>query len=231
MSFLCETCPLRQTGVCAKLIGAEEINPEIASKRESRSLPAKRYLQTSGNPGNELRIIREGWAATIADCGSAGVHVSQILLPGDPVAAALASSAVPPRTVRSLTALEYCGFDGGFIRTLIRENEWAQQLLLDITYQRTLDLQARLADLGVRDAEGRIVSLLLDIYRRLETRGLASGGTCDFRLSQQIIAEATGLTQVHVSRVLKTLRERKLLWTNKQTLHIPDVERAQHLLQ
>ena len=212
------------------MIGADRIDPDIASQRKSRSLPAKKYLQTAKDPGNDLRIIRKGWAATVVNCGAAGNHISQIVLPGEAVAAELASPVAPPRTVRTLTPVEYCSFDKTFVRSLLREHEWARQLLLDVTYQRTLDLQARLADLGVRDAEGRIVSLLLDIYCRLQTRGLAEDGQCEFPLSQQTVAEATGLTQVHVSRVMKTLRERELLWIDRHVLHIPDAERVRSLL-
>ena len=233
MTYLCETCPVRQTGICATMIGADKINPEIARERKSRTLPAKRYMQTPANRGEELRIIRHGWAASIATSSTGGAHISQVLLPGDPVGAALLPPNTPPqkiRTVRTLTPVEYCSFDAPFVRQLLMDHEWARELLFDITHQRALDLQARLADLGLRDAEGRIVSLLLEIYQRLEARGLASDGHCEFPMKQQSIGEATGLTQVHVSRVMKTLRERKLLWIDKKGLHIPDLERVRTLL-
>lgn len=231
MTFLCENCTLRRTSVCARLIGADGVNATVAAQRETRTVPAKRYLQTATNAGNEVRIIRKGWAASVSDSPTTGAHVAQLVLPGDVVGAALLPPGITPRTVRTITPVEYCSFDADFIRTLLDEHDWARQLLLDVAYQRASDLQKRLADIASRDAEGRVASFLLDIYLQLETRGLAAEGHCECPLSQQCIADATSLTQVHVNRVLKKLREKNLLRIEKQVLHIPDVESVQRMLR
>ena len=212
------------------MIGKDKINTDIAQERRTKTLPAKRYMQTHANRGDEMRIIRQGWAASVVTFPGDGVHISQVLLPGDVVAAVILPPETEPRTVRSLTDVEYCSFDGDFVNGLLERHDWARQLNMKYTHLRVLELQERLANLGMRDAEGRIVSLLLEIYQRLERRGLASDGYCEFPISQQNIGQATGLTQVHVSRVMKSLRENELLWIDKKGLQIPDVERASNFL-
>src|SRR5207253_4427908 len=57
-------------------------------------------------------------------------------------------------------------------------------------------------NLGQRSAYERIGHLLVEIYLRLRTVGRAHDGRCDFPLTQNDLAEATGLTPVHVNRTL-----------------------------
>jgi CRP-like cAMP-binding protein len=52
------------------------------------------------------------------------------------------------------------------------------------------------------------VSFILEVFERLTKRGLADGATIPFPLRQHIIADALGLTQVHVSRIITALRKR-----------------------
>ncbi len=68
-----------------------------------------------------------------------------------------------------------------------------------------------LVDLGRRSASERMAHFLLEIGTRLRLVGLAdrSGFTCP--LTQYLLADALGLSAVHVNRVLRELREEGLL--------------------
>ncbi len=68
-----------------------------------------------------------------------------------------------------------------------------------------------LVNLGRRDALQRTAHLLVELGLRLEFVGLgtASGFTCP--LNQYLLADALGLTAIHVNRVLRALRERNLV--------------------
>ena len=65
--------------------------------------------------------------------------------------------------------------------------------------------------LGRLGAEGRIAHFFCEVNARLEMVGLASGGRFSLPVTQTDLAEACGITGVHVNRVLRTLRERGLL--------------------
>ena len=75
-------------------------------------------------------------------------------------------------------------------------------------------------DLGRRTADERIARLILGLKDRLTSRGLAQGETIDFPLRQHHVADATGLTAVHVSKVLSEFRRRGLIEINDRCLTI-----------
>lgn len=64
--------------------------------------------------------------------------------------------------------------------------------------------------LGRLDAAGRIAHLLCELDVRLAMVGLSVEGRYRLPLTQADLAEACGLTGVHVNRVLRSLRERGL---------------------
>ncbi len=69
----------------------------------------------------------------------------------------------------------------------------------------------RLSLLGRSNAEQRIGYLMLETFDRLRQRGMVNGGsTCPFPLQRRDIADAAGISRVHVARTLDRLREQKL---------------------
>ncbi|HEX8842043.1 MAG TPA: helix-turn-helix domain-containing protein, partial [Sphingomicrobium sp.] len=80
-------------------------------------------------------------------------------------------------------------------------------------------------NLGQRSAYERLGHLLVELYLRLKTVGRAQDGRCDFPLTQNDLADATGLTAVHVNRTLQELRRDGLIELERKQLRILDLER------
>ena len=68
-----------------------------------------------------------------------------------------------------------------------------------------------LVGLGRRDAIKRISHFLLELCTRLSLLGLGSTAGYDCPLTQYHLADALGLTSVHVNRVLRDLRQAELV--------------------
>jgi transcriptional regulator with XRE-family HTH domain len=66
--------------------------------------------------------------------------------------------------------------------------------------------------------------LLCEFARRLEFAGLAEEYGYELPMTQEQIADATGLTPVHVNRVLQGLAREGLIERNKRFVDIPDWE-------
>lgn len=77
-------------------------------------------------------------------------------------------------------------------------------------------------NLGRRDAKSRIAHLLCELMVRLVASGEYDGAICDFPLTQEQIADATGLTAVHTNRTLQVLRKDGLLSLSSSKLTILD---------
>lgn len=77
-------------------------------------------------------------------------------------------------------------------------------------------------NVGRRDAQSRIAHLLCEVATRL--RAPTASGTFAFRFgaTQLQVADAAGLTSVHVNRVLRGLREKGLVDVRKAEVHVLD---------
>jgi CRP-like cAMP-binding protein len=81
-----------------------------------------------------------------------------------------------------------------------------------------------IVNVGRRDAKAGLCHLLCEFARRLEIIGLAKGAGYELPMTQEQLADALGLTPVHVNRVLKELDREGLIVREKRFVRIPDWE-------
>ena len=81
-----------------------------------------------------------------------------------------------------------------------------------------------LVGMGQRSARQRIAHLLCELYAKCEAVGLAQDFRCPLPITQIELADALGMSSVHVSRVLSDLRSEVVTISGKQ-LVINDWER------
>jgi CRP-like cAMP-binding protein len=88
-----------------------------------------------------------------------------------------------------------------------------------------LDTQSEWAmSLGRKSARERIAHLFCELAATGSKRsGSGRGVFCDMPLTQNEIADFTGLTSVHVNRTIKALRKDRLIELRGHRLHIPDL--------
>jgi CRP-like cAMP-binding protein len=79
-----------------------------------------------------------------------------------------------------------------------------------------------LLNVGRRDARQRIAHLLCEVAVRLERQGLVDDYGYELPMSQEQLADATGLTAVHVNRTLKALEKDGLIKRTKRAIRFPD---------
>lgn len=79
-------------------------------------------------------------------------------------------------------------------------------------------------NVGRRDARARIAHLLCELALRLERTGAGHDGSFDLPLTQEQLADATGLTAVHTNRTLQSLRREGLIQLSNGILRVLDWE-------
>jgi CRP-like cAMP-binding protein len=73
------------------------------------------------------------------------------------------------------------------------------------------------ANVCSRQSLGRIAHLLCELVSRIRAVGLADKFVCELPVTQTELADATGLSTVHVNRTLQSLRRQKLIhWKDSQ---------------
>jgi CRP-like cAMP-binding protein len=82
-------------------------------------------------------------------------------------------------------------------------------------------------NIGSRQAYGRISHLLCEMVVRLGAVGLADDHVCELPITQGELADATGLSTVHVNRTLQALRRRKLIRWKDSKFEVLDWEGLQ----
>ena len=101
--------------------------------------------------------------------------------------------------------------------------------LADVLWRETL-VQAAivrewLLNVGQRDALAGLAHLICEMVVRQQAVGLTSNHSCSFPLTQTSLADALGLSTVHVNRTVQTLRADKLIVWQRQHLTVLDWER------
>lgn len=82
---------------------------------------------------------------------------------------------------------------------------------------------------GQRDAYSRIAHLFCEFLMRLKAVGLAEDDTFDLPVTQIELADATGMSSVHMNRVLQALRANGLLQNTRTQVTIPDWEKLKEV--
>jgi CRP-like cAMP-binding protein len=83
-------------------------------------------------------------------------------------------------------------------------------------------LRAWIVSMGRRKSTERIAHLMCELYIRMRNIGLATDDQCEMPLTQIVLADAVGLTPVHVNRVLRQLRLDKVMDLRSGSLTILD---------
>ena len=92
------------------------------------------------------------------------------------------------------------------------------------TLQDEAILREWLLNVGRRNAYERLAHLFYEIYVRLHAVGLADDNRCEIPLTQAQLADALGISNVHVNRSLQRLRREELVVFHGHSLTITDPE-------
>jgi CRP-like cAMP-binding protein len=90
--------------------------------------------------------------------------------------------------------------------------------LIDAAVQRE-----RILSIGRRSALARIAHLMCELFVRLDVVGLTEGSSFRLPITQLDLADATGLTSVHVNRMLRQLRSDGLMTFRNALVEIHDL--------
>lgn len=219
----------RRLDCFATLSGEEIAAIEAAVDSEGRTVPARRDLVREGDKPDVAYLVCSGWAARYKTLPDGRRQHVAFLVPGD---LCDFNNDVLDRMDHSIGALTptcYVEIPHDRVQALTEQRpRLAQalwwQLLVSMAVEREWIL-----NLGQRSAIERLSHLFCELYRRLEMVGLAERGHYDFPITQLDLAEATGLTPVHVNRTLQEMRSRGLIVLKERTLTIPDIQELERL--
>jgi CRP-like cAMP-binding protein len=140
-------------------------------------------------------------------------QIFEFILPGEIYGLCLRPQAVALSSAVALTAVTIADaspIGGAFAN---RQSEFPN-LIAALYCTASLDelhLLNQLVRVGRQSAYERVAHLVLELRERLEAAGLAAGDTIPLPLTQEILADALGLSIVHLNRTLQQLRRDGLI--------------------
>lgn len=165
-------------------------------------------------------ILYEGWMCSYKQLPDGGRQVIDLRLPGDIIGLTSLFPQTSDRDVEALTdSLVVELSKAQLIATMQQSPRFAELILWSFARDEAIAAQ-HLASVGRRSALVRTVHFFLELgYRLLD---VAKGSTTryDCPLSQQLLADALGLTSIHINRILRHLREGELLTFSGGTVEL-----------
>jgi CRP-like cAMP-binding protein len=226
----CAECPLRQH---ASLTPVLQSGLELIQKARwgARVLPPRTQISTEGEPSGEVFTLFAGWAFRYKLLRDGRRQILDFRLPGDFLGFGGEHSDTLDHSVESITVVALCVFRKSRLLTAVQSSPAVANLFREIMRSEERVAFEHLVDIGRRNATEAVSHLLLELWMR-QRRGEASMECgCEFPITQEILADALGLTAVHVNRVLRRLREAGLVSITNRALIIHDIDRIAGLCE
>jgi len=217
--------PLRRLGQSV-MLSTDEIQ-FFESMQHNRVTYAKN--ESMIEEGSEFRCcfaILSGWAISYRVTMSGRRQILSVHLPGDFIGLHINFHRRAIYTVAALTNVEVAMIEPMRLIEIHQKYpvlaaglDWSAVRASNILSEHNISL-------GARTAEERILHFYLEIWCRLMLVGEASSEGFDMRMTQEQVANALGLSIVHVNKKLKSLCKQGLLEIKGRRVAVPDVGKA-----
>ncbi|WP_205967469.1 Crp/Fnr family transcriptional regulator [Aquisalinus luteolus] len=192
-----------------------------------RQLPPRSDIITEGQNPENVHLIVSGMACRYKLIDSGCRQILAIFLPGDFCDLHVFILDHMDHSISTLTDCTVVDMPRSAVFQMLERPAIAKALWWATLVDEAV-LRERLVDIGRRPARERISHLLCEIYVRMQAVGLVDGQSFDFRLTQTDIADALGLTNVSVNKVIMELRRDGVLEASNAHISVlkPDALQA-----
>jgi len=191
----------------------------------SRVVAPRRDVIREGENPRYIHLMVDGWACRYKTLPDGRRQIVSFFVPGDFCDLNVYILKEMDHSVGAITRLSVADISRDDMDRLtashprVTQALWWEELV-NVAIQREWTL-----NIGQRTAYERIAHLLVELFMRLRSVGLTQADSCDFPLTQTDLADATGLTAVHVNRTLQELRRDGLIELEKRRLRIPNLQK------
>jgi CRP/FNR family transcriptional regulator, anaerobic regulatory protein len=208
----CVNCRLRRTETFTP-VKPDTIDFIEEFRSGTTQLDAGATIIREQQPNGKLFTLYSGWAFRYKSLSDGRRQILNFLLPGDLVGLQQKFSDNSMHGVEAVTDVSLCAFPRDGLWDLFRRHP---ELGYDITWLSARGegfVDDNLLTTGRRNATERVAMLLMHLYRRLQNLGLeekdadGKGGSIEWPINQQHIADNLGLSLVHTNKTLRRLRQ------------------------
>jgi CRP-like cAMP-binding protein len=226
-----ENSPLaRKLGTYVALSQPElSVLSELHHKR--RTFAAGRDMVHEGQSNQSAYILVKGWVCSYKLMPSGGRQVIDFQIPGDFLGLRSVLFRTSDHSFEPVTTVEACEVAMSDLLGVFSGNPRLATAVLWAASRDEAMVVEHLIGIGRRNAVERTAHFLLELAARLKLVGLGNNDGFHCPLSQFMLADALGLTAVHVNRVFRKLREDGLLTFNRKQVRFLDFNRLVELAE
>jgi len=203
-------------------LSEEDQQAVLELPHETRVIGKGNYIVRDGDKPTRSCVLLSGFAYRHKVVGNGGRQILSVHMTGDVVDLQNSLLRTADHDVQALTEAEVAFIpvdavtDLAFSRPSIGMAMW-YDTLVDASVHREWT-----ANVGRRDARTRMAHLLCEFGVRLHDAGLVSLCSYEMPMTQEQLADATGLTSVHVNRTLKSLDRDGLVQRSSRSVLITE---------
>ncbi|MBR0903607.1 Crp/Fnr family transcriptional regulator [Bradyrhizobium liaoningense] len=181
-------------------------------------------LISEGDSVDSVRVVVSGWLGRYKTLEDGRRQIVNFIFPGETCDAYAFLLSTMDHSIATLTPAVYAEIKRPRFESLVAgdrslaEAFWCETLL-NIAIQREWAI-----NLGRRVALERVAHLFCEIFERLRPIGMVDGNSCVMPVTQTDLADATGLSVVHLNRTIQELRASGMIVLRERTLTIPDLD-------
>ena len=187
-------------------------------------MKAGTLLWEMGDNANEFCTLRSGWAYSYRHLENGDRQILEVFLPGDIIGLREFAFAQRLENVRMIDDGVVCHFPHHRMLDLFRQSLTLTSIMFAIGSRQQALLTERLVNIARRSARQKMAHFLHEMYLRLRQTNDDISGHFRLPLSQEQLADILGLSPVHVSRTFSALSEDRLVFRDRHSVTIPDLD-------
>jgi CRP-like cAMP-binding protein len=203
----------------------DEQTAVLRLKTRSVQPPPRRDIVSPGQIVHYSCLVASGWVGRFDQMRDGRRQITAFHIAGDMCDLHSAVAPTPGWGITALgeaTILQIAHAD--LLKSAVDFPNLALAYWRDTTADASI-LSKWIANIGRASAEPRVAHLLCELAIRVENADLGSRASFDLRLTQEQIGDATGLTSVHVNRMLHNLRSDGCISISNHAVKIIDWKR------
>ena len=206
-------------------LSAADRDAVLALPNSVRTVEPGGYLVREGDIPAHCCVLLSGFAYRHKIVGDGGRQILSIHIQGDAVDLQHLLLATADHNVQTLTRLDAAFIPSEAVAQLAGDRPAVGRAMwMDTLIEGSIHREW-VANVGRRDSRTRLAHLLCEIAIRQKAAGLSEGDEYALPLTQEQLADATGLTSVHINRVLQALRADGVISVEKKRVTIGDWNR------
>jgi CRP-like cAMP-binding protein len=190
-----------------------------------RKVPAGAHLVRDGEPPEQCALLLSGYAYRYKITGDGARQIISLHVAGEFVDLQNSFLPVSDHSVQTLTEADVAFVPLQAVREITLTYPGVGRAMWIDTLIDSSIFREWVVNVGRRDSRARVAHILCEFSLRLEAAGLARDHRYELPMTQEQLADAVGLTSVHVNRVLRQLGEDGLISRDRRSITIEDWQR------